>query len=378
MTSSQVNQPVLVTSIVPAMSRLCEGQEVGRTYQEKCIASWRNAGFHIITVNTRKEANAIRESQLQVEIRTIDGDELPSVRDLVAEAAMTDTRLAGIINSDCIIIPYHGLTDRLAANVSGKLLICQRMDVDGRLLLDERIDIDSYHNIPLIGVSAGFDAFFFNPTETRTKLLPKIDRRFKIGKLYWDYWFPCLASASGLDVRRLVMPMLVHMAHEHKSRDEDFEIGRRLFYDVIVSMVRETPNDKNYEVLLKQILSGSARDISPNLSYIFDVIWRSGQNGPLRIFDGGLKTVELCFGAMQDQMRAHLTHRVNVETTQQVRENNVKAGVYRYYNDRKNESVLGWIIDRAKRNAKAFERFLRRQNRKRREQHRARRFRNSS
>ena len=45
------NGMTVYTSIPPAMTRIVQGEEVGPTYQNACIDSWKEAGFKVVSLN---------------------------------------------------------------------------------------------------------------------------------------------------------------------------------------------------------------------------------------------------------------------------------------------------------------------------------------
>ena len=127
--------------------------------------------------------------------------EPPRIVDILAAAQASGASIAGIINADCMTIPQTNLSERLSSCLKDGLVIAERNNL-------------STETLRLTGqVCYGFDAFFF-----RTSALDEIawDEHWKIGAVWWDYWFPLAFKVAGLKVRTLPAPMVLHLNHEQE------------------------------------------------------------------------------------------------------------------------------------------------------------------
>jgi hypothetical protein len=186
------NSFYLFTSISPRLG--CDELE----YHKCCIASWRSAGFEVATVNGYSEVAQIAALQLDVQILSAAQKGKPLVRDILSCIAAKNCRYAGIINADCALLPYPGLSDHLKGSLEGMLVLAERVDVDSR-------------SMPQADSCGGFDAFFFDTTT----LPSDFDDNFQIGVPWWDYWFPMAVVAEGGQIANLATPLLTHRIHDH-------------------------------------------------------------------------------------------------------------------------------------------------------------------
>jgi hypothetical protein len=202
----------LFTSISPALGRLIKGSEVGREYQRRCIESWTAAGFHVVSINSKSEVDAVRALGLPMEVRG-SSDGRPRIDDILRAAVEARSELCAIVNGDCRFIEYGDIADKIAS-------FSERM-----LLVAERVDIETDANSPIPGNCAGFDAFFFNSNS-----LARIrETNFRIGDPWWDYWFPCELASQGLGVHRLATPLVLHLAHTPGWKRQDWVDNGKYF-----------------------------------------------------------------------------------------------------------------------------------------------------
>jgi hypothetical protein len=194
----------LFTSISPNLS----GENLD--YQKFCIASWRQAGFEVATVNGHGEVSRVSALGLNVEIVPVEQEKKPLIRDILACIDEKKCEFAGIVNADCAVLPYPDLAAKLKEFVSGSLLIAERVDVDSR-------------SLPKPDSCGGFDGFFFDAA-----ILPKnVDVDYRIGVPWWDYYLPMKVAAQGYRIVNLETPLLTHRLHEVGwSVDERERVGQ--------------------------------------------------------------------------------------------------------------------------------------------------------
>ena len=194
----------LFTSIAPNQS--CESVE----YQKFCIASWRNAGFEVVSINGRKEAPHVAALGLSIEIVAVAQDQKPLIRDILSCIVETNCQFAGIVNADCALLSYPDLSAKLRETLGGSLILAERIDVDNDF-------------IPQPDLCGGFDGFFFD-----VAILPStVDQDFRIGVPWWDYYLPMVVAAHGHRIVNLETPLLTHKLHSTGwSRGEREVVGQ--------------------------------------------------------------------------------------------------------------------------------------------------------
>jgi hypothetical protein len=192
------NMPYLFTSIAPNLS----GENLA--YQKFCIASWRQAGFKVATVNGHAEVPRISALGLNIEIVAVEQENKPLIRDILACISEKKCQFAGIVNADCALLPYPDLARKLSAFASDSLVVTERVDIDNR-------------SLPQPDSCGGFDGFFFD-----VAILPKdIDVDYQIGVPWWDYYFPMKIASQGHRIVNLETPILTHKLHDVSWSDEE-------------------------------------------------------------------------------------------------------------------------------------------------------------
>jgi hypothetical protein len=188
----------LFTSAPPNFKRLIHGREFGPAWQAMCIESCKQAGFRLIN---------------------FESDDRPLISDiLTACRQQADAKIAGIINSDCMIIPHFSLADRLTHYL------------DNGVVVAERIDLNPDTLSPTGFTCYGFDAFFFCIDN-----LPDHCTEWRMGDTWWDYWFPLTFLASGSEIRTLPAPALIHVAHPERWDWDSWENNFRRFSNFVLA-----------------------------------------------------------------------------------------------------------------------------------------------
>ena len=151
-TGTRLTKPecTLFTSIPPRLTRLVQGRDFGLAWQTACIKSWRDSGFRIVSLNTPKEIEALRSLEPEVEFVEIGPDRTrPLITDFFAAAENSKTRIAGIINADCMIIPQTRIINHFTDDIGG-------------IVIADRINISQETLLPT-GWGGGFDASVHKP-----------------------------------------------------------------------------------------------------------------------------------------------------------------------------------------------------------------------
>jgi len=205
----------LFTSVPPRMSRwgIDPTTDIGPEYQRECVSSWAAAGFKVITLNPRSEADAIASMDLPLDIVVIEGKGRPTLANFVAEMRKIGADLCGIINADCKMLHYPQTALALRTGASDGVIIAERINM-------------VHGKVPATWVPGGYDMFLFPG-----KQLEKLDEpRFSIGAPWYDFWLPFALAATGLPVRHLAVPLLTHHQHRWAWTPDKWLENAKLFW----------------------------------------------------------------------------------------------------------------------------------------------------
>lgn len=216
----------LYTSLPPEVTRTIAGAEVGTAYLAECVRSWRRAGFDVVSLNGAQEIEAVVRQGYEAECRQISRDR-PMINDFLAAIRASRAPVAGIINADVLLIADPGLL-AIAGNGAGSMTLI------------ERVNIDPVNLRPTGQSCSGFDALFF-----ATAPLSRIDHgeEFLFGHPWWDYWFPLAYAAAGGRLRTLSVPVLFHLQHKQKWRQEHFVANGRKAISCLLRSQSSLPDD---------------------------------------------------------------------------------------------------------------------------------------
>ena len=222
----------LFTSAPPSLKRLIQGRECGPAWQAMCIESCRQAGFHPIN---------------------FESDDRPLISDILTACRReADAKIAGIINSDCMIIPHFGLADRLTQHL------------DNGAVVAERINLNPDTLSPTGVTCYGFDAFFFCIDS-----LANCCTEWRMGDAWWDYWFPLTFLASGSEIRTLPAPALIHVDHPTRWDWDSWQNNFRRFSNFVLAhpdlgiRLPSSPNDFQQIIAFLHDLYASLRSRRP-------------------------------------------------------------------------------------------------------------------
>jgi len=189
----------LFTSIPPRMSRIVQGRDFGRSWQTACVKSWNDAGFRVVSLNPPEEIDGLRKSASSVKFLPIpEGIQRPRTWDFFEAAKASRSKVAGIINADCMILPQAGIIEHL------------RTDIDG-VVIAERLNLSNKNFVPTGSSCFGFDAFFFDVAAL--EFLEK-DEHWRIGEVWVDYWIPLAFHLAGFSIKTMPAPVLLHLDHD--------------------------------------------------------------------------------------------------------------------------------------------------------------------
>jgi hypothetical protein len=220
----------LATSLVP-------GRDLA--LQTAAVKSWQAAGFHVLSVNGKAEADTIRANYPGVEVIVPDStaerfakkpvpyihDMLKALRAAIAVSGHDPADcVAGIINADIYLRNVPGLTGFIQREAQGALLCGPRVDV---------ASADQFAAYAPTGsevYSIGYD-YFFLPGKF---LEDYAESPFCMGMPFWDYWFPLVTLLRGKPIKALNSPVALHVSHETRWDDTVY-----LFFHALITYVME-------------------------------------------------------------------------------------------------------------------------------------------
>jgi hypothetical protein len=251
---------VVATSIPPKIVRHDNGREVGEDYQRRCIASWIDAGFRILSLNApdeiadlAKRHPAVRFIATERDARAISGRKLPLVADMLAALAQQPEPVKGIINADIWLEPGKNWRAAIGAGVHDAIVVAHRIDMAALLGgASTAGDAEAYRG--------GYDLCFFKDGSG----LENDDRPFAMGLPWWDYWLPIAFMLRGRNVRPLDEPFAFHL--RHPTRYDTFTLLGREFAEFVVSAVDTNPGSMTPDLVpVADICRGLAKTAKPAL-----------------------------------------------------------------------------------------------------------------
>jgi len=196
----------LITSAFPRLQRLDENDvDVGPDLVARCIRSWQDNGFDIVSIHNRAEEEAIGDGLPGVLYRFVD-EALPEGTRTTPTLAAVLADLppdapVGIINADVFMVPFPGLAARMSAAAREATLLMHRWDVPSlRRREGRRFDV-------------GVDLIAFTPRRIAPALSALASRPYQLGVPWWDYALP-LAASLHAPLTLVADTLLLH--HWHK------------------------------------------------------------------------------------------------------------------------------------------------------------------
>jgi hypothetical protein len=170
------------------------------SYLRGCLNSWRAVGFDPIAVNGPSEIKRLNGLNLPVEFAAMPADGKPCISTILDAVRASGARFAGIVNSDCKMVPFPDLASKFQGGLARTVLVAWRLDIGG--------------GGPRACV--GFDGYFFD-----TSVLPSDDAGYTIAGPWWDYWFPLACEVAGARIAMTPVPLLTHKVHPLNYRLQD-------------------------------------------------------------------------------------------------------------------------------------------------------------
>jgi hypothetical protein len=220
----------LFTSIPPRVKRLIAGgQDVGPAWTRACVASWRRAGYRVVSVNAQCEVDEVRQQYPELEVvgvardgRARTGRPLVFVADMLALMAGCGHRSAAIANAD--VMCMSDAIERLRGWETEGFAYSNRLDIDDPALSNPRLH-------------GGMDFLIVNTRHLGGLTVPD----FLFGTPWWDYWLPMALTGLGVKGARLSvnqLPLIAHLAHTDRWNGTDFVGNFAVYAQALADMSR--------------------------------------------------------------------------------------------------------------------------------------------
>ena len=214
-------QPVVVTSISPALSRgRPSSSDAGLAYQSRCVQSWLNAGARVISVNNRVEVAMLDVDHPGVEFvqsaARRGGDNpkgLPDVSEMLKVGCdLPAGTVFALTNSD---VEFRG-----DAEVLNSLF----QTAKGGCAFANRYEWLPHSAEPGLPYRYGYDFFIME----NSLVAPSELAGFRIGSPWWDYLFLYLVAAREIPLTLIDSPVISHSTHDQAWNIESWTRGLRL------------------------------------------------------------------------------------------------------------------------------------------------------
>ncbi|TAL03998.1 MAG: hypothetical protein EPO08_02685 [Rhodospirillaceae bacterium] len=251
----------LATSLVPGGDR---------ALQTAAVESWRTAGFTVLSVNAASEIPALTCDYPGVTLvaapatgERLAGKPVPYIHDLLKSlrracaghgAPLADCTV-GVINADIHLRFSADDIGICAAGARDSVLLGPRVDVPSMAALG------AYTPTGTETYSVGYDYFLMSGNV----LEDFSDSPFCLGMPFWDYWLPLIALLKGRQLKALLAPVALHVAHETRWDNSIYVFFHALIADVMevcrISRERDKSATSRQFDLLYDILSHVYADV---------------------------------------------------------------------------------------------------------------------
>lgn len=220
--------------------------------QRNALATWQEAGFRILSLNTGEEITALQKEFPDVRFLAApqNGSEQfghPYVyfNDLLTCLLSTGSKVGGIINSD-----IHLINPALFDLVS--------QPKEHSLVFGSRVDVSTSSDRQGKLYDLGFDYFFF----TRKLLTIFPPEPFCLGLPWWDFWAALIPLAAKHVIRRVITPAVVHVAHQAAwDKDHWYSLGNRMLAHVPAPFAVNADTMSHYLHFLARRINAEACDV---------------------------------------------------------------------------------------------------------------------
>jgi tetratricopeptide (TPR) repeat protein len=173
--------------------------------QKMAVASWKEVGFHVISLNCIDEINLLESHFPDIsfieatrDAREIAGKPYVYFDDILSALWKSESKVCGIINSDIILnvtVNFHEYIFQESIN---------------SFVYGSRVDLKEIDSTTGKFYEFGFDVFFFD--RNIIPLFPKSD--FCLGLPWWDYWIVTLPLTRHATLKKIISPIALHLWHK--------------------------------------------------------------------------------------------------------------------------------------------------------------------
>lgn len=187
------------------LTRNVRGREIGQEYQDRCVESWLQADFKVLSVNFAEEIPNLAARYPNVKFIPVDrraeedvlGRGTPAIDDLLRALTVQHEEIVGIINADILLESKDWIAGLDSAVRKG-------------IAVGRRLEIESFEDKVPEPYLFGFDLFFFE----RAAIPAPFNRPFAIGRPWWDYLIPLSFRLRGMEIKLLACPVAFHLKHQ--------------------------------------------------------------------------------------------------------------------------------------------------------------------
>jgi hypothetical protein len=243
---------LLLTSAFPHLKRFDEhGTDVGKELVGRCLRSWQDNGFRILSVHNKAEEKLLGDRFPGVEYRFVEENLGPGARKTPSFAAVLADLPAhepvGIINADVFMAESPDFAERLSAAAADATVVMHRWEVPSLARRQgRRFDL-------------GVDLLAFTPQKIAPALEAFTSFPYQLGVPWWDYAFPVAASLYA----PLVLvddPVLLHHTHDQAWNDGEWHRFAEISADFLKAQSRASGVDPKLAHELQRRLTRIERD----------------------------------------------------------------------------------------------------------------------
>lgn len=185
--------------------------------QSRVLASWRQMGVKIVSLNAGDELEMLKPLYPDVEFIRVERDARqqygkPYVYfdDVLTYLENCGSEICGIVNSD-IILQHGGLRQYIEQEAQNSMLFGCRIDISSL----EASEGSTF---------GGYDFFFFD--RNIIKCYPR--EEFCIGLPWWDYWAVLCPIAREYKIKNITTPVAFHLRHKsNRNINSFYSLGQK-------------------------------------------------------------------------------------------------------------------------------------------------------
>lgn len=198
--------------------------------QQRCAASWIDAGYRYVTVNSAADAITVPQGAERVDVKASTEYRKPYIylNSIIAQAIADNVDVAIITNSD---IELLGDIKAQVAQAKYGMVIGRRINHDGIVAKGK-------------AEQWGVDVFILS-----REMLHKVPTTpFVLGQTWWDYWLPYWAFTHGHKVYTPTPGNYGHRNHKIQHSPEEWARMTCVFQGLTGYMVGRKPHDTGMAV----------------------------------------------------------------------------------------------------------------------------------